>query len=72
MKIQGSQVVVTVALAAFAAAAWAVSRETPQTPPTPPSALSSPDYTQAGAERARHEMEKAQRLEEALRQRDGP
>ena len=72
MKIQGSQVVVTVVLAAFPVAAWAVSRETPQPAPTGSSALSSPDYTQAGAERARHEMEKAQRLEEALRQRDEP
>ena len=72
MKIQGSQVAVVVALAAFAVAAWAVSRPMPQTAPTPPSALSSPDYTQAGVERARHEMDKAQRLEEALRQRDGP
>ena len=71
MKIQGSQVAVTVALAAFAVAAWAVSRPMPQTTPTAPS-LSSPDYTQAGVERARLEMDKAQRLEQALRQRDEP
>ena len=71
IKIGGSQVAVVVALAAFAVAAWAVSRPMPQTAPTAPS-LSSPDYTQAGVERARLEMDKAQRLEEALRQRDGP
>ena len=72
MKIEGSQLAVIVALAAFAVAGWAVLREPPQTAPHEASPVVPPDYTQSGIERARHEMEKAQRLEEELRQRDEP
>ena len=56
IKISGSQIVVTVALAAFAVAAWAVSRPMPHTPRSEPPRISPPDDTrleQEGVARGR-------------------
>ena len=56
IKIGGSQVAVTVALAVFAGAAWAVSRAIPQTAPSEPPRISPPDSTRVGGEEAPDQM----------------
>ena len=54
IKIGGSQIVVTVVLAAFAVAAWAVSRPMPQSVPPEPPRISPPDDTRWDQEGVAH------------------
>ena len=76
-------VALVIALAALALAAYGALRPDPAQSPAPastapltatsePAPVSTPVYTQSGAERARREMEKVQQYEQGLRQDDEP
>ena len=81
MRVEANRVTIPLGAAALLLAAWGVFGPA-ATEPAAPSAgptqatvavsspVSEPHYTRAGIERARHEMEKAQRLEDELRRND--